>query len=78
MQPRHVDLHGLTLAEAEAKIRDMIDAIQRESTAAFMTAVGADVIDVDAVERRAELVQVRKQLIEKVRESASRGGKDPY
>ena len=75
MQPRNIDLHGLTLEEAEAKIRDTIDAIQQEATAA----IGADFIDVDAVERRAEIVRVRNQLIEKVRESASRGGKDdPY
>jgi hypothetical protein len=70
MQPRHVDLSGLTEAEAEAKIRDTIDAIQREATAAF----GTDFVDFDAIERRAELVRVREQLIEKVRESASRGG----
>jgi hypothetical protein len=31
MHPRyHVDLHGLTLAEAEAKTREMIDAAQQE------------------------------------------------
>ena len=63
MQPRHVDLSGLTEAEAEAKIRDTIDAIQGEATAAFMTAVGTDFVDVDAIERRAELMRV----IEKVR-----------
>ena len=71
MQPRHVDLHGLTLEEAEATIRDTIDAIQQEATAAFMA---ADFIDVEAIERRAEIVRVRNQLIEKVRESVSRGG----
>ena len=73
MQPRHVDLSGLTLDEVEAKIRDMIDTIEREATTAFVTAVGADVIDVDAVERHAEIVQVRNQIIEMVRD-ASRGG----
>ncbi len=73
MTPRNIDLHGLTLEEAEAKIRDTIDAIQGEATAAFMASVGADVIDVDAIKRHAELVQIREQLIEKVRESASRG-----
>jgi hypothetical protein len=78
MEKMRVNLSGLTVAEAEVKIRDMIDMIQREATAAFMTAVGADVVDVDAVERRAELVQVRNQLIEKVREIASRGGQGPH
>ena len=63
MKPRNIDLHGLTLEEAEAKIRDTIDAIQGEATAAFVASVGTDFVDVDAVERRAELVQI----IEKVR-----------
>ena len=74
MQPRHVDLHGLTLDEAEAKICDTIDAIHGEATAAFMTAVGTDFVDVDAIERRAELMRIRDEAIESMRAMAARGG----
>jgi hypothetical protein len=63
MKPRHVELHGLTLEEAEAKIADTIDEIQQDATAAFMTSVGADFVDADAIERRAEIVRLRNQLI---------------
>ena len=70
----HVDLSGLTLDEAEAKIGDTIDEIQQEATAAFMASVGADFVDEDAIERRAEIVQARNQLIKKMRAMVARGG----
>lgn len=50
---------------------DVADTIQREATAAIMSTIG-DFVDEDAVERRAEMVRGRSQLIKFMRERASR------
>jgi hypothetical protein len=68
MHPHHVDLHGLSLAEAEAKVRAMIDAAQQEDLELYELAlrnIGADPADFAAVERvRTEHVRLREQAIE--------------
>jgi hypothetical protein len=54
-QPRyHVDLHGLSLDECEAKIREMIDAAQEEWLADYeiaMIDIGGDPANHAALER---------------------------
>jgi predicted RNase H-like HicB family nuclease len=55
------NLRGLTLAEAEARIREMIEALQEEE----LRNIGADPADFAAVERvRTEHVRLREQAIE--------------
>jgi hypothetical protein len=62
------NLRGLTLAEAEARIREMIEALQEEELANYELAlrnIGADPADFAAVERvRTEHVRLREQAIE--------------
>jgi hypothetical protein len=68
MHPHHVDLHGLSLAEAEAKVRAMIDAAQQEDLELYELAlrnIRADPADFTAVARlRTEQVRLREQAIE--------------
>jgi hypothetical protein len=65
MHPHHVDLHGLSLAEAEAKVRAMIDAAQQEDLELYELAlrnIRADPADFAAVARlRAEHVRLREK-----------------
>jgi hypothetical protein len=80
MQPRNdVDLHGLSLDECEAKIREMIDAAQEEWLADYeiaMIDIGGDPADHAALERlRAEHVRLREAAITKMRSMAMSGGK---
>ena len=61
-------LRGLTPSEAEAQIREMIDALQEEELANYelaMRDVGSDPADVAAVARlRTEQVRLREQAID--------------
>ncbi len=61
-------LRGFTLAETEARARQMIDALQREELANYelaMRDVGSDPADVAAVARlRREQVRLREQAID--------------
>ena len=61
-------LRNLTLAEAEARIREMIDALQEEELASYEMAlrnIGSDPADLDAVARlRTEHVRLREQAID--------------
>jgi DNA-nicking Smr family endonuclease len=78
MTPRHVDLHGLTLAEAEAKVRALVADAQEESLANFeieMIDHGADPEDLAATlaGQRAQHVRWREELMARWREMALRG-----
>ena len=79
MQPSRVDLRGLSLDEAMAKVREQINAAQEEWLADYelaMTDIGGDAADHVAVERlRAEHVRLREAAIEKMRALVARGGK---
>jgi hypothetical protein len=74
-----VDLRGLSLAEAEAKVREQIHAAQEEWLADYEPAMidhGGDPADLAAVERRrAEMAENCEQLIVKWRALVARGGK---
>ena len=60
-------LRSLTLAEAEARIREMIEALQEEE----LRNIGSDPADVAAVARlRTEQVRLREQAIENRRTMA--------
>ena len=78
MHPHHVDLHGLSLAGAEAKVRAMIDAAQQEDLELYELAlrnIGADPADFAAVARlRAEHVRLREAAIANMRALVARGG----
>jgi DNA-nicking Smr family endonuclease len=72
MNTRHVDLHGLTLAEAEAKVRELIDATQGEfleDCEAMMINHGPtnDELAAELARQRAEHVRLREQAIERMR-----------
>ena len=60
-------LRGLTLAEGEARIREMIDALQEEELANYelgLRNIGSDPADLAAVARlRTEHVRLREQAI---------------
>ena len=60
-------LRGFTLAEAEARAREMIDALQEQELANYemaMRNIGSDPADLDAVARlRTEQVRLREQAI---------------
>jgi DNA-nicking Smr family endonuclease len=79
MHPHEINLHGLSLDEAEAKVREMIDAAQEEEMALYelaMVNIGADPADFAAVARlRAEHVRLREGAIENLRAMVARGGK---
>jgi hypothetical protein len=68
------NLRGLSLAETEARIREMIEALQEEELA--LRNIGADPANFAAVERvRTEHVRLREQAIENWRAMVARGGK---
>ena len=65
MMPRSVNLRGLTLAEAEAKVREFVANVREESLANFeidMIDWGADPDDLatELARQRAELVQLAR------------------
>ena len=69
---RHVDLHGLTLAEAEARVRELIDATQEEfleDCEITMINHGAtnNELAAELARQRAEHVRLREQAIERMR-----------
>ena len=70
---------ALSLDEAEAKVREMIDAAQQEDLELYELAlrnIGSDPADHAAIERRrAELVQLRERAIERMRAMDARGGR---
>ena len=77
---REVDLHGLTLDEAEAKVREQIDDYQAhvlENMEIELIDAGADPDESAATVAgyRTQLAEVREQLIEKMRAMVGRGGK---
>jgi hypothetical protein len=73
------NLRGLSLDEAETRVREMIDAVQEEWLADYETMlidIGADPADLAAVARlRAEHVRLREAAIERMRALVGRGGK---
>lgn len=79
MHRHEVDCRGLTLAEAEKRVREMIEDYQAdglENYAIMLIDHGGDPADHAAVERRrAEMAENREQLIVKWRAMAARGGK---
>ena len=79
MHRYEVDMRGLTLAEAEAKTREMIDEAQQEELELYELAlrnIGADPADFSAVARlRAEHVRLREAAIVKWRAMVARVGK---
>jgi hypothetical protein len=83
MQQRHVDLHGLSLEEAEAEVRAMVNDAQAdelEQLEAQLIEFGGDLADHAAVarllaERAAEHARLREAAITKWRALVARGGK---
>ena len=79
MQSYPLDLHGLTLDEAKAKVCKMIDDYQANELKNYEIMLidrGGDPADFAAVERlRARLAENREQLIVKWRAMVARGGK---
>jgi hypothetical protein len=80
MTPRSVSLRGLSLAEAEVKVREFVADVQAEALEHFeinMIDRGADPDDLAAelARQRAENVQMREQAIAKMRGMAERDGK---
>ena len=80
MQPMHVSLHGLSLDECEAKIRDMIDTAQEAGLADYEIMLvdhGADpdAIAAELARQHAELVRLREAAIAKMRAMVARDGK---
>ncbi len=80
MMPRSVNLRGLTLAEAEAKVREFVANVQEKLLANFeidMIDWGADPDDLatELARQRAELVQLREVAMKRWRVMAERGGK---
>jgi hypothetical protein len=72
MQERYVDLRGLTMADAEAKVCELIEDVQDEALANFEIAMidaGADPDELagELARQRAELVQLRKRAIDNMR-----------
>ena len=80
MQPWHVDLRGLTVAEAEAKVREQSDMAHEKWLVDYeiaMIDLGADADELVALVAgcRAELARLREQAIEDMRAMVARGGK---
>ena len=78
---RHVVLRGLTLAEAEAKVCELIDVAQEEFLAdceITMIDHGAtdDELATDLARQRAEHVRLREEAIDKMAAWVARGGDD--
>ncbi len=79
MDPRHVNLRGLSPAEVEVEVRKLIDGVQAEALENFEIALidfGADPAELAAelARQRAENVQMREQAIERMRCMAERDG----
>jgi DNA-nicking Smr family endonuclease len=84
MSPRYFrDLHGLSLDEAEARVREMIEdaqAAELENYEIQLVDVGGDLADHTAVarllaERAADHARLREAAIVKMRALVARGGK---
>ena len=78
---RHVDLHGLTLPEAEAAVAALIDEAQEAALEDYEIAMAdlgcteRDDIDAELARRRAELETVREELLARFRAFVDRCGK---
>ena len=80
MRPRHVDLRSLTLTEAEAEVRKLIDDVEGEAlenSEIMLIDLDADPDELAAelARRRAENVQMREQAIEYMRGMFEHDGK---
>jgi hypothetical protein len=78
MKKVEIDLRDLTLDEAEAHVRAVIEEAQADDLALYqvmLADVGGDPADHAAIARlRAEHWRVREQVFEKVRAMVARGG----
>jgi hypothetical protein len=80
MQPRHVNLRGLSAVEAEAEVRKLIDDVQSEAlenSEIMLIDLGAspDELAAELARQRAENVRMREQAIERMRGLAERDGR---
>jgi hypothetical protein len=77
---RSVDLHGLTLAQAEAEVAALIDEAQQTALEDFEIAMAdlgstaRDDIDAELERRRAELRLLRDAALARLRDFVKRGG----
>jgi DNA-nicking Smr family endonuclease len=76
----HVDLRGMTPAEAESAVAELIDQAQQLALQDFLLTCVEMGLTEAAVERelanqRAELAQIREQLLANFRSFVLRGGK---